>query len=569
MSSVVTQVATAGESYMRTVALTLSLAILVLASPSIAAEAANSCSDPYWKDTLRCVVFPGQVPQPNLDERPEVPAGRPVPDFTRVFLDSNPDVRCIDGTMPVMYVDKAICTLPAGCGKGLAQGDPIESNRWLFSFSGGDSCNGERCGIFYLQPDARVFMSSAAKPLLKEMEGIHTPDPVRNPHFAGYNRVRVEKCTFDRYMGRSSEAAPGGAIRSTLPDGTTISYNAYHHGFLIIEEAFKRLENGLRYTTWRQSMRRRPCCGPQTSSVVERQESLPPLADAERVLFIGDSNASHGLYHNLDHLAAELAAMPGFAGDVRGFFDENFLPSVENEAAFASTVPANADLYSSIWSGTTKGRGETFTYDGERYHATNVSDIEYGVQGAVHDASCEDAHAASGTAWQCRDRQHVLFNHVTTPFLVRQDFTDPNRDHLDAPNGHWIRWGDPGRFTYCPDSEPCDPRFNPAEFRARLEKQMETLLTLAWTKSELARGIDRTPAPLPTMFAWMPACGEHEGSFADDSFFASTISTDTTSFTLRQWIEEFVAAPRSGVRRYQVDGAASANGVMRTTRCHD
>ena len=31
-----------------------------------------------------------------------------------------------------------------------------------------------------------------------------------------------------------------------------------------------------------------------------------PLADAEVVLFVGHSNASHGLFHNIDHLAAEL-----------------------------------------------------------------------------------------------------------------------------------------------------------------------------------------------------------------------------------------------------------------------
>lgn len=556
---------------MKPVASTVVLFALFAFPFHASADPANSCSDPYWKETLRCVVAPNQLPQPNLDEVPQIPKTQPIPSFTRVFLTGDPNVRCIDGTMPLIYVDKAICTVPAGCGNGIERGDPIESNRWVITVSGGDSCSGERCGLFYAQPDERLFMSSSAKPAMKTMDGIHEPDPVRNPVFAAFNRVRVEKCTFDRYMGTSEEVAPGGAIHTTLPDGTTISYNAYHHGYLIMQEAIKALRNGLVYSTWRRASRGRPCCGQPRGgdALVKSLEELPPLADAELVLFIGHSNASHGLYHNIDNLAAELAAIPGFHGDVRALFDENFLPSVENEAAFASDAPANSDAYSNIWSGTTTGRSEPFTYDGEDYHATNLADLEYAVHGALHDASCLAAHAASGTQWQCRERQHVLFNHISTPFMVHEDFTDPNRDHLDSPNGHWVRWGDPANFSYCPTAEPCDPRFNVAEFRARIEKQIETLLTSAWTKSELARGIDTTPGPLPTMFAWMPSCGSHEGSFQDDAFFGTRISSGGTSFSMREWLEEFIAAPRSGVRQYLIDGAMGAGGTMRTTQCRE
>jgi hypothetical protein len=152
--------------------------------------------------------------------------------------------------------------------------------------------------------------------------------------------------------------------------------------------------------------------------------------------------------------------------------------------------------------------------------------------------------------------------------MVRQDFTDPNREHLDAPTGHWVRWGNAASYSYCPDAQPCEPRFNTAEFRARLEKQIETLLAHAWTRSELARGIDKTTAPLPTFYAWMPSCGQHDGAFSD-AFFAVTISTTATSFTMRQWLEDFMAAPRSGVRKYQIDDALDTAGRrMRTSQCH-
>lgn len=547
--------------------------LFIFAAFTAAAQPANSCADPYWKDTLRCVFFPNEVPQPNLHGAPNVPNGQPVPKFTRVFVE-NQNVRCTDGTRPLFYVDKAVCTDPAGCGNGVQRGDPIESNRWIFTMSGGDSCNGERCAFFYAQGDERGFMGSSTKGPMRDMDGIHDPDPVRNPVFAGYNRVRVEKCTFDRYMGRSQEAAPGGAIQATAPNGAPISFNAYYHGFFIMEETFKALENGLRYMTWRTSgsgvpNKRRSCCGARSGdNPTATLEELPPLADAEIVLLIGHSNASHGLYHNADHLAARLAAIPGFHADVRALFDENFLPSFENEAAFAPTAPANSDLYDGISSGTSSARGEVFSYNGETYHATNIVDEDYAAHGAVHDQSCLDAHAADGTAWKCRDRQHVLFNHITTPFMVRQDFTDPNREHLDVPNGHWVRWGNTANYTYCPGGVPCEPRFTPTEFRARLEKQMQTLLTSAWTRSEIARGIDTSPRVPTTFFAWMPACAEHEGAFGNDGFYATTISTNAGSFSMRQWLEEFMNAPRTGVRRYQIDGATDGNGLMRTTRCH-
>jgi Pectinacetylesterase len=525
---------------MKAVAFALSL----IAAGSAFADPANSCSDPYWKDTLRCVFFPDELPQPNLYE---LPRANTIGKFTRVFL-QNPDVRCTDGTRPLMYVDKAV----------------PESNRWIITMSGGDSCNGERCAFFYAQGDERAFMGSSTKGPMRDMDGIHDPDPLKNPIFAGYNRVRIEKCSFDRYMGRSQETA----IKATAPNGTAISFDAYHHGFRIMQEALKTLAPGLRYTTWRRKEagspenRRRACCGApgNAAAIVETHENLPPLANAEVVLFIGHSNASHGLYHNIDNLAAELAAIPGFRGDVRALFDENFLPSVENEAA-------GKDIYDSVWTGNSTARGEPFSYDGERYHATDAVDADFLAHGALLDTSCLQAHP--NDAWKCRDRQHVLFNHIATPFMIRQDFTDPNREHLDAPQGHWIRWGTLGHFSYCPIEEMCPPRFNAAEFRTRLEKQIQTLLTHAWTRSELARGIDKTTGPLPTMYVWMPQCGQHDGSFSDDPFFAVTIATDVAAVTMRQFLEDFMKAPRSGVRRYLIDAATDASGRrMRTTQCH-
>ena len=135
----------------------IALTILVFLASTAAATPANSCADPYWKGTLRCALFPNEPPQANLGDAPNVPEP-----LTRVFLDDDPGVRCTDGTMPLFYVDKAICTNANGCGNGIRRGDPIESNRWLFTMTGGDSCSGERCAFFYVQPDERLFMGRRA-----------------------------------------------------------------------------------------------------------------------------------------------------------------------------------------------------------------------------------------------------------------------------------------------------------------------------------------------------------------------------------------------------------------------
>src|SRR5688500_1492876 len=92
----------------------VALFALGIAAATSAAQPANNCSDPYWKHTLRCQAFPGDMPQPNIAD--STPGAGATPKFTRVWLDADPKVRCVDGTTPLMYVDKAVCAKPAGCG---------------------------------------------------------------------------------------------------------------------------------------------------------------------------------------------------------------------------------------------------------------------------------------------------------------------------------------------------------------------------------------------------------------------------------------------------------------------
>ena len=291
-------------------ALALSFVVPLLGT-GVARAQVNNCADPYWQDSLRCAVFPGIPPQANLNTQPNNPSQ--VKAFTRVFLNNNLDVRCLDGTRPILYVDKAVCTDGANC----TLGQPIESNKWIISMTGGGSCNasdsdgdgvyddGQACLDTYGDPNERDEMGTALEPPMKAFQGINRPNPLQNPTFAAYNRILVEKCSYDRYNGRVTYEAAGGYFSETGPGGVVVDFNLYQQGYPIMEEAFTALQNGLAYTTWSVS-------GTGGSAhVVRAQESLPPLVDADQVLFVGHSGSAHGLYHNIDHLAASLSAIPG------------------------------------------------------------------------------------------------------------------------------------------------------------------------------------------------------------------------------------------------------------------
>lgn len=542
--------------------ITAGLSLMLSADMAMAQVPGNNCAAPYWQDTLRCKAFPGQQPQPNFGVSPTAVAD--IKDFTRVFLNDNPAVRCLDGTRPLLYIDKAV-------------GAP--SNKWIFSMTGGGSCNAhdsdgdgvfddaQKCLDTYSDPQESGEMGTASQPPMRNLEGINRPDALQNPVFTGYNRVRVQKCSYDRYNGRSAYEAAGGYFSETGPGGVVVDFNLYQHGYLIMEEALAALQNGLAYTTWTVS----GAGGPR--HVIEVQESLPPLADAETVLFIGHSGGAHGLFHNIDYLSTSLAAIPGFAGDVRALFDANFLESIENEAAFATDAvgaPLNGDAYSNMWTGYTVGDGIPFAYDGATRYATSNIVEQYNSWAAVFDSSCLAAHAATGDDWKCRDRYHVLFHHIATPFFFREDFTDPNQEHTNHGSGHFVEWGAWDTYAHCPAGfSPCPPLFTVDEHRTRLTQQFETLLEGSSSRSELATGVDPSlgVGNFPTFYAWMPDCHVHEGAYNDASFYNTTVSYKTFTHSMRQWLEGFMRVGRTNLRGWRVDGWADSSGNVMTSAC--
>jgi len=231
------------------------------------------------------------------------------------------------------------------------------------------------------------------------------------------------------------------------------------------------------------------------------------------------------------------------------------------------------DTYSNIWSGETIGNGVPFSYDGATFYTTSHLVEQYNSWNAVFDTSCVDVHTATGDDWKCRDRMHVLFNHVSTPFFIREDFSDPNPEHTDGEAGHPVDWADESSWTNsasCPTGHnPCPPVFSiPDEHRPRITKQFQTLLDGSLPRSELATGADPSLNSIglfPTWFAWMPNCGVHVGAYADTPFFDTTMTYLTYTYSMDMFLRDFVSVGRTNLRGWNVDGWSDGAGNLTTT----
>ncbi|HWT16201.1 MAG TPA: pectin acetylesterase-family hydrolase [Patescibacteria group bacterium] len=540
----------------------------------------NSCSDPYWQDTLRCAWLAHTAPMPPQPPQPVPPPPASVgaiKSYTRVDL-GNPAIRCVDGTRPIIYVDRAV-------------GPP--SNRWLIAMTGGDYCSakdldhdldgvfesGQECVDWY-DTQNTLLMGTAYESSMSNLadqngNGVMSADVTTNPVFARYNRVQVQKCGFDRHSGRATHEN----VTATLPDaGPTITYDLYSHGQLIVREALAALQgtggSGLAFTTWTNV----------GGVVTPTQQMLPSIAAAEQVVFIGHSAAAHGLYQNADRYADALRAMPGFDGDVRVVHDAHFMSMVENEAAFdpaqnADPVTINT-LFDQRMTGTTAAAGD---YDSYRFHGHPLSPFAADYRawlGAgetladVLDASCVAAHPG-GDAWKCADRFHVRLHHESTSALLREDFTDMGGDHNNAPWGYVLWWGELGVYSHCngiadagiedmfPFS-PCPPTLAVAQHRARLMVQATHFRQGVFTMAENVLNADPTDDP-GSIFLWMPSCGSHTSAYNDTQFLDSSIVRNGSIKSYREFMQDFVAAPPTGVFEARVtylDGAQSECGPL-------
>ena len=382
-------------------------------------------------------------------------------------------VKSLDGTRAFYHVDPA-----------------PDSNRWVIFFDGGGSC-GTMAGVnaaqaCYEDDPSRPFRGyeaatgdalemttahPAGNPVVANRKvgtGILSP-AAANP-FSTWNRVWVNKSSFDRFMGNGTD--------NTQPfDGDDLEL--YFHGRRIVKSMLKDLarSNGV---------------------IVVGQETVPDLADADSVLFAGESGGGGGLIMNAEYLKAEMASVAHSA-------HVNFAPSsrmiawLEAEASFAGL----GDLWDDVYSGTTTVIANAAS-TGPPSVSVTYSPTAFQPGGAVRDlisswgdpasttypfldASCR-AHHGNGD-WRCFDEGHVALYHADETMF----FFESLLDSVHAGEGSPVFWMD------AVGGVPTDPGFvwvpggGETYKQARAERVLYAIEEIGW--NQLHRGARGFYAP--------------------------------------------------------------------------
>jgi len=220
--------------------------------------------------------------------------------------------------------------------------------------------------------------------------GIFRRDPAVN-HFAGYNHVLLNYCSSDNWIGSGQQQ---------LADSGKL-YDIGFHGEAIVNDAFTRLLDPAGV-------------GPDLPRFWA--DRLPSLRTADEIVLVGISAGSGGLRHHLDRLRERL--VQEVYGQVRvvGVLDAGSAPGLWTPAITWGAVATAPLSYADNLLNFVEPTVRTF----------------WGVDDSALDASCLDpafaaAHVADGGSHPqvCYDTTYTLFNHITTPFFMRQDILDP------------------------------------------------------------------------------------------------------------------------------------------------
>lgn len=357
---------------------------------------------------------------------------------------------CNDGTPAVFYVRKHTASESRG--------------RWYIELQGGGGCqDGSSCARRWCSVETNFGadkMSSRYAPRAGMAgAGSLAADP-RNP-VAEWNQVFLYYCSSDGWMGRAADVV----LESESPGGGTVRYRIPFRGGDVLDAVIDLLRRGRGAVTYVDS--------------TGRQQTLPDLDSAERVLLAGSSAGSSGVVYNADRLGGLLRAHNPKL-DFRALIDSGFKPAIE-DMGFAATPFCREEGLCSY----------------EAFQRDEWTDVMVGLRRAGGaEASCLAWHKASGTEWRCSDSEHVAENHLTTPFFLRQDLQD--RLHV----GNMIERG----LTV--DGKPIDPLAYGRLLEARLRGLAESVAA-----GEEAASVSELPAVFGAQ------CAEHETLSSGAAFF--------------------------------------------------
>jgi hypothetical protein len=320
-------------------------------------------------------------PAPSTDAAPEPDATPPVPMIQDVLADSCGAYDPPGGVAPGDDLHEIVLDHPdAVCNDGTPAVMYVrpsvggaDADRWVFYLQGGHACGTfEDCAIRYCGTEkyTKAKMSSRWTPAAMNGDGQGLIDRDGTNPFGDANLVLLYYCSSDSWMGTKSDTV------LVSEDDPPLQYRLHFRGHTIIEAALDQL-----------------LAGGVTSD--DGAVTMPSLADAELVMWAGTSAGGNGAEQNVDYVASRLAAN---GTEVRGVFDANLPPQPSDLGdATAEALVTAAD------------RDVRWPHYVESY-------------GAFVDESCLAEHA--GEEWRCGANEHVVLDHVTTPYFVRQDLRD-------------------------------------------------------------------------------------------------------------------------------------------------
>jgi hypothetical protein len=401
------------------------------------------------------------------------------------------DGACMDLSNPVFYVHAAPANSP-------------HRNDWILFVPGGGAVQGvdNVVASWFDEPtggSTHGEMSSLWAPPSISPGGILDPTDVRNP-FADWNQVFIHKCSYDRFMGRRASH-----VESTLVDhlvtgylpgqqfpvGTRIPFGKQirfaYRGHDIVDAVVDTLA---------------------TTTVSYNATTMPSLADANTIMFIGHSGGSRGATMIIDDLAAHLRTVaPGV--DVRLVMDAGFDPSAEN-VVNGATYPATSYPTNDPANG------------GNPLATAAAAELGFDtVWQADRDATCLANEVDPSV---CGDVLHVLMNWVETPMYVRQDLADKN--HTTGKDAAGAPLLDCWQVAWDPNANNCY-----GDTFAHGGAVLDQVADLALLRTNaLSHTVLGTTMPRPSGF--FPACGFHDGAHTDDGFYSLLMQPNglTTSY---------------------------------------
>jgi pectinacetylesterase len=464
---------------------------LLLAAPILGAAPGAGA------DTLYDLYAPPGVPGPG-------PRG--ATSLWRVTLTGGWGARCADGTTPVIYVRK---------------GSGSHANDWIFHIPGGGSGADPNELLHSWTHGEHQELSSRWADESKDDGGIWNGNAA-NP-FHEWNMVSVDKCAMDRFLGTRHVTlettqdvdTPAGP----LPSAT--EYEMWFQGALIVEDAVQMLKAG----------------GVSYLDRTGTQVTLPSLADAGTILWTGSSGGSRGALMLADGLRERV--FPPNA-EVRLVADAGFFPAAE----LVADLRAHGWASGSIYDGTYGFDPQTGTSTDVELDTGARAEIEAWGAYAVIDQSCLLTHLSE--QWKCFDEEHVLMNHVATPFFVRQDLYD--RNHLTPC---WqVDWRDDPGDCYFPTATPLQDARHHA---AAIQYQLGDLARFVADHDE--GGLTAEPV------GFGPRCGQHIGLTDGTGFVVQGIDDPlsgrkvTFAAALEAWLQ---GRGRTLVERSPLNGTLPA-----------